>query len=310
MRILVYRGDGRIEQWLDELGQALPQAAIVGWKDGEPRPAACDYAVIWAPSPALLEQLARVKAVFLMGAGVDAILKHGDALPAAPIIRVGDAGMADQMAEYVLYGVLRYFRQMPQYEAFEREHSWRPLPHPDRDSFTVGVMGTGKLGMRVVGALRHFGFPVRIWSRSAREVAGVECFAGKDQLDEFLRGTRALACLLPLTPETTGLFDRERLSRLPQGAFIINVSRGAIFVEDDLLSLVREDHIAGALLDVFEEEPLDAGHPFWDEPRVTVTPHISGRTIVRETVRQIVRKIAALEQGQPVDDVVDRNRGY
>lgn len=310
MRILVYRGDGRIEQWLDELARELPQAEIVGWKDAEPRPAACDYAVIWAPSPALLEQLAQVKAVFLMGAGVDSVLKHGDALPAAPIIRVGDAGMADQMAEYVLYAVLRYFRQMPQYEAFERDHTWNPLPHPDRDSFVVGVMGTGKLGMRVVEALRHFGFPVRIWSRSAKDVPGVECFAGMDQLDAFLRGTCALACLLPLTPETSGLFDRARLLQLPQGAFIINVSRGAIFVEDDLLSLVQTEHIAGAMLDVFEEEPMPADHPFWDQPRISVTPHISGRTIVRETTRQIVRKIAALEQGQPVDDVVDRNRGY
>lgn len=310
MRILVYRGDGRIEQWLDELRLALPQAEIVGWKDGEPRPAACDYAVIWAPSPALLEQLAQVKAVFLMGAGVDSVLKHGDALPQAPIVRVGDAGMADQMAEYVSYAVLRYFRQIPQYEAFERERTWRPLPHPDRESFTVGVMGTGKLGMRVVEALRHFGFPVRIWSRTAKDVPGVECFAGMEQLEPFLRGTRALACLLPLTPETTGLFDSRRLQQLPQGAFVINVSRGAIFVEQDLLSLVQREHIAGAMLDVFEEEPMGADHPFWSEPRISVTPHISGRTIVRETTRQIVRKIDALEQGQPVDDVVDRNRGY
>ncbi|HEY1231121.1 MAG TPA: glyoxylate/hydroxypyruvate reductase A, partial [Ramlibacter sp.] len=132
MRILVYRGDGRIEQWLHDLGRALPHAEIVGWKDGEARPAACDYAVIWAPSPALLKQLAHVKAVFLMGAGVDSVLKHGDALPQAPIIRVGDAGMADQMAEYVTYAVLHYFREFPQYAAQARDREWRPLPHPDR----------------------------------------------------------------------------------------------------------------------------------------------------------------------------------
>lgn len=310
MRILVYRGDGHIEQWLDELGRALPQADVIGWKDGEPRPAPCDYAVIWAPSPALLEQIKQVKAVFLMGAGVDAIMKHGDALPQVPIIRIGDAGMADQMAEYVTYAVLRYFRQFPEYEAHERERNWHPLPHCERGQFPVGVMGTGKLGMRVVGALRHFGFPVRVWSRTQKDIAGVECFAGTGQLEPFLRGTRALACLLPLTPDTHGLFDRERLRQLPQGAFIINVSRGAIFVEDDLLTLVKDGHIQGAMLDVFEDEPLHRDHPLWTEPRVTVTPHISGRTIVNESVRQIVDKIAALEQGQPVDDVVDRNRGY
>jgi glyoxylate/hydroxypyruvate reductase len=310
MRVLVYRGDGNIGEWLHLLGEALPRAEIIGWKDGEPRPAPCDYAVIWAPSPALLEQLAQVKAVFLMGAGVDALLKHSDALPQVPIIRIGDAGMADQMAEYVTYGVLRYFRLFPQYEAFELERTWHVLPHCERDQFPVGVMGTGKLGMRVIEALRHFDFPVRAWSRTPKDVPGVECFAGMEQLEPFLRGTRALACLLPLTPETSGLFDRERLLQLPQGAFLINVSRGAIVVEQDLLALVKQGHIAGAMLDVFENEPLGTDHPFWTEPRITVTPHISGRTIIGESVQQIVNKIAALEQGQPVDDVVDRNRGY
>ncbi|MGZ5834315.1 MAG: 2-hydroxyacid dehydrogenase [Telluria sp.] len=310
MRILVYRGDGQIGQWLDDLERALPQADIVGWKDGDARPAACDYAVIWAPSPALLQQLAQVKAVFLMGAGVDAILKHGDALPDAPIIRIGDAGMAGQMAEYVTYAVLRYFRQFPQYEAHERERAWHPLPHCEREQFAVGVMGVGRLGMRVVEALRHFGFPVRAWSRAPKDLPGVDTFSGMDQLEPFLRGTRALACLLPLTPETKGLFDRDRLLQLPQGAFLINVSRCAIVVEHDLLSLVKQGHIAAATLDVFEEEPLRQDHPFWREPRITVTPHISGRTVIGESVRQIVNKIAALEQGQPVDDVVDRTRGY
>jgi glyoxylate/hydroxypyruvate reductase A len=310
MRILVYRGDGNIAQWLHDLKHALPQADIIGWKDGESRPAPCDYAVIWTPSPALLEQIAQVKAVFLMGAGVDAVLKHGDALPQAPIIRIGDAGMADQMAEYVTYAVLRYFRQFPQYEAHERERAWHAMPHCERDQFPVGVMGTGKLGMRVIEALRHFGFPVRAWSRTPKDVPGVEVFSGTGQLEAFLRGTRALACLLPLTAETNGLFDRARLLQLPQGAFLINVSRGAIVVEQDLLALVQQGHIAGAMLDVFEEEPLRPGHPFWSDPRITVTPHISGRTVIGESVRQIVSKIAALQQGQPVDDVVDRNRGY
>jgi glyoxylate/hydroxypyruvate reductase A len=310
MRILVYRGDGNIAQWLHDLGRALPEAEIIGWKDGDEPPPACDYAVIWTPSPELLKHIANVKAVFLQGAGVDAILKHGDALPQAPIIRIGDAGMADQMAEYVTYAVLRYFRQMPAYETYERERVWRPMAHCLREEFPVGVMGTGKLGMRVIEALRHFGFPVRAWSRTSKDVPGAECYAGMEQLESFLSGTRALACLLPLTEQTRGLFNRERLAQLPAGAYVINVSRGAIFVEHDLLALVKEGHIAGAMLDVFEQEPLHAEHPLWLEPRITVTPHISGRTVIGESVRQIVGKIAALEQGQPVDDVVDRNRGY
>jgi glyoxylate/hydroxypyruvate reductase A len=245
-----------------------------------------------------------------MGAGVDAILKFGDALPQAPIIRLGDAGMAAQMAEYVSYAVLRYFRQFPEYEELARDRTWSPLEQFDRSEFPVGVLGMGKLGMRVIEAMQHFGFPVRGWSRTPKAVPGVECFAGTDQLEPFLRGTRALACLLPLTSETAGLLNRESLGQLPAGSFLINVSRGAIVVEEDLLALVRSSHIRGATLDVFAEEPLRPDHPFWAEPRITVTPHISARTLLKESVRQIAAKIEALEQGQPVDDVVDRNRGY
>jgi glyoxylate/hydroxypyruvate reductase A len=309
MRVLVFRGDGQIEGLVQALRHALPQADVFGWKEGD-APAACDYAVVWGPTPALLQQLGQAKAIFLTGAGVDAILKHGDALPDVPLIRLGDAGMAIQMAEYVTYGVLRYYRRFDEYEDLARSCTWDPRPQSDRNRFTIGVMGMGKLGMRVVEALRHFGFPVRGWTRTPKDVPGVECYSGMDQLEPFLRGTRVLVCLLPLTPETTGLLNRDRLFNLPQGAFLINVARGAIVVEQDLLELVRRDHIRGATLDVFEEEPLRPEHPFWCEPRITVTPHISAMTMLDEGVRQIAIKIEALELGQPVDDVVDRNLGY
>jgi glyoxylate/hydroxypyruvate reductase A len=258
----------------------------------------------------LLGQLELVKGVFLLGAGVDALLRFGDELPRVPIIRLGDAGMGAQMAEYVTYGVLRYFRNFDEYAFSAGRCEWAPRSALDRNEFTVGVMGLGKLGIPVIRAIQQFGFPVRGWSRTPKDIAGVECFAGMSQLDEFLHGARLLVCMLPLTPETNALLNRDRLFKLPQGAFLINVSRGAIVVEQDLLELVRRGQISGALLDVFDEEPLRPEHPFWCEPGITVTPHISARTLATESIQQIVSKIAALEQGQPVDDVVDRNRGY
>jgi glyoxylate/hydroxypyruvate reductase A len=129
-------------------------------------------------------------------------------------------------------------------------------------------------------------------------------------LDDFLRGTRVLVSLLPLTRETNNLLDRRRLATLPQGAYVINVARGAQLAEPDLLTLIRAGHIAGATLDVFRNEPLPAPHPFWDEPRITITPHISAVTIRAEAVRQIAQKLAAFEANEPVDDIVDRNLGY
>jgi glyoxylate/hydroxypyruvate reductase A len=309
MRVLLYRSDGQTGHWAEDLARAIPGVETIGWQEGEAL-APCDYAVLWNPSAGLLAQLGQVKAVFLMGAGADALLKFGNALPDVPIVRLGDAGMAVQMAEYVAYATLRYFRRFDEYEEQARHGLWAPLPVHDKQNFTVGVMGLGKLGLRVVDTMRGFGFPVRGWSRTPKEVAGVDCFAGMEQLDDFLRGTRALVSLLPLTNETSNLLDRRRLSTLPKGAYVINVARGAQVAEPDLLALIRAGHIAGATLDVFRNEPLPAPHPFWEEPRITITPHISAVTIRSEAVQQIACKIAAFEAGQPVDDIVDRNLGY
>jgi len=312
MRILLYRGDGVIEPWARDFAAELPHAETVVWQEGERvAPGAhFDYAVLWAPTSALLDQLWNVKAIFLMGAGVDALLKFGDALPPVPIVRLGDAGMAEQMADYVAHAVLRYFRRFDDYERQAREGLWRPLELQDKTTFTVGVLGLGKLGVPVVRTLRQLGFPVRGWSRTPKDLPGVACHAGIDQLDEFLAGTRVLVCMLPLTPETSNLLDRARLSRLPEGAYLINVARGALVAEPDLLALIRAGHIAGATLDVFRNEPLPAPHPFWSEPRITITPHISALTLREEAVRQIAAKIKLLEQGETVADVVDLQKGY
>jgi glyoxylate/hydroxypyruvate reductase A len=309
MRILLHRADGVVEPWVAGFKAALPQAEVVAWHEGADI-APCDYAVLWAPPAAMVPHLAHVKAIFISGAGVDAALKLGDALPPVPLIRLGDAGMAVQMAEYVVHAVLRYFRRFDQYEQQARRGVWQHLPQFEKTDFTVGVLGMGVLGTRVITSLASFGFPMRGWSRSARQMDGVSCFAGKEQLDDFLRGTRVLVCMLPLTPETGNLLDRARLSQLPEGAYLINVARGGHVAEPDLLPLIRSGHLAGATLDVFRNEPLPAPHPFWDEPRITITPHIAALTLPFESAVQIGNKITAMERGDAVDDVVDRQRGY
>jgi len=309
MRIVLYRGDGVIEPWEREFAAMMPDVQTVTWKEGELL-APCDYAVLWNPAPALLAQLGEVKAIFLMGAGVGAVLKFGEALPDVPLVRLGDAGMGVQMAEYVAHAVLRYFRRFDEYEQQARHGAWNPLPQHAKDSFTIGVMGLGKLGMPVVGAMRHFGFPVRGWSRSPKDLPGVPTFAGMEALGDFLHGTKVLVCMLPLTQDTGNLLDRHNLGRLAPGAYLINVSRGAIVNEPDLMALIRSGQIAGATLDVFRHEPLPAPHPFWNEPRITLTPHISALTMRLEAVRQIAAKVQALENGETVADLVDRELGY
>jgi glyoxylate/hydroxypyruvate reductase len=309
MRILLHRSNGVVEPWISGFKAALPQAEVVVWQE-DVAIAPCDYAIMWAPPTAMLEHLAHVKAIFIAGAGVDGALKFAHALPPVPLIRLSDAGMGVQMAEYVAHAVLRYYRRFDEYEKQARRGVWKPLSLMPKEEFSIGVMGMGVLGKRVLEALAPFEFPLRGWSRSPKDMPGVNCYSGADGLDDFLRGTRVLVCMLPLTPETTNLLDRSRLSLLPEGAYLINVGRGAHVAEPDLLTLIRSGRIAGATLDVFRNEPLPGPHPFWDEQRITITPHISALTLAHESALQIAGKIEALERGEPVADIVDRNRGY
>ena len=177
-------------------------------------------------------------------------------------------------------------------------------------------MGLGVLGERVSLALKQFDFPVLGWSRSAKHIAGVQCFSGyKDfgGFNDFLTATRVLVCLLPLTPETENIMNHSNLMRLLPGAYVINVARGAHLVDDDFLELLGNGHLAGATLDVFRLEPLPPGHPFWQHPKITLTPHTSARTLRFESIAQIARKIHALHGGEAVSSmagVVDMKKGY
>ena len=310
MRILLQRSDGKEAAWIADFKTLLPEAEIVFWREDEAVEAS-DYAVVWQPPAAMLPALSEVKAIFNTGAGVDALLKFGEALPAhVPLVRLDDAGMGVQMAEYVSHAVLRHFRRFDDYEAQGRAGIWQPLPAFDKMDFPVGVLGMGVLGTRVLQALAQFEFPLRGWSRSQKHIDGVQCFAGGEGLDAFLRGTRLLVCMLPLTPDTHNLLDRARLSMLLPGAYVINVARGAHLAEPDLLTLIRSGHIAGATLDVFRNEPLPQQHPFWQEPRITITPHISAATLRRESVAQIAAKMRRLQAGDSVAGIVNRLQGY
>jgi len=310
MRILLQRTDGKQADWIADFAALLPEAEFTYWREGEATPA-CDYAVVWQPPASMLPALAGVKAIFNTGAGVDALLKFGEALPAGvPLVRLDDAGMGVQMAEYVSHAVLRHFRRFDDYEAQARAGIWQPLPTFEKTDFPVGVLGMGVLGTRVLQALAQFEFPLLGWSRSEKQLDGVTCFAGDDQLEAFLRGTRVLVCMLPLTPDTHNLLDRARLSMLLPGAYVINVARGALLAEPDLLTLIRTGKIAGATLDVFRNEPLPQQHPFWQEPRISITPHISAATLRRESVAQIAGKIRRLEAGEAIAGIVNRLQGY
>ncbi|MBX3611211.1 MAG: glyoxylate/hydroxypyruvate reductase A [Hydrogenophaga sp.] len=306
MHITVCLSQQKPDPWQQGLQAALPEADVRIWQPGAP---AADHAVVWSPPQAFFDEQTQLKAVFNTGAGVDALLAARIA-PGTRIVRLDDAGMSVQMAEYVCHAVIRHFREFDAYEADVKAGRWSYRKPRLRTDFPVGVMGLGVLGERVARALTVFDFPVHGWSRTAKAIEGVVCHSGEDRLDGFLSQCRVLVNLLPLTPQTENILNRRTLGLLRPEGYLINVARGAHLVEDDLLVLLDSGHLAGATLDVFRTEPLPAGHGFWNHPKITVTPHTSARTLREESIAQIVRKIRAVERGEPIAGEVDRQRGY
>ena len=306
MHITFFSKDAKPEPWVNALRQHLPEAHVDAWAPGA-QPA--DYAVVWAPPQDFLDAQPRLKGIFNICAGVDALMQMR--MPSGvPVVRLDDAGMSVQMAEYVCHAVIRYFRELDLYAEEATQASWAFRRPRVRADFRVGVMGLGVLGQRVARALRGFEFPVQGWSRTPRQVEGITCHAGADGMGAFLAGSQVLVNLLPLTPDTENILNRDTLAQLRPGAYVINVARGAHLVEADLLALLDSGHLAGATLDVFRTEPLPADHPFWRHRRITVTPHTSARTLRDESIVQIAGKIRALERGEPITGVVDPSRGY
>lgn len=306
MNIYVCLGDVPPEPWVLSLQNAMPEATVTAWKPGLPQ---ADYAVVWSPPQQFIDEQSCIKAVFNIGAGVDGLLQL--ALPSSiKIIRVEDAGMSAQMAEYVCHAVVRHFRNFNYYESNKQLSKWTLRKTKNRDDFAVGIMGLGILGMHVAKTLCMFGYPVNGYSRTLKEIEGINCFSSDSGLWDFLNNTRILINLLPLTAETENILNRNTLSKLQPGGYVVNVARGKHLVDQDLIDLIDAGHLSGATLDVFREEPLPADHQFWKHPKITVTPHIAARTQRENSVRQIADKIRSLEQDENVTGIIDLQRGY
>lgn len=313
MEILFFGYGDNAPNWVSHLAKLLPAARLRIWQPGDDTRA--DYAIVRNPPVELLHPRDGLKAIFNIGAGVDALL---GTIATAPLrmpddiklVKLDDAGMAPQMTEYVVHAVLSHARRIDDYARQQSDRCWHPLVARNRRDFAVGIMGLGMLGAHAAKALTNLGFTVRGWSHTRKQIDGVVSYAGPNEIDEFAAGSNVLVNLLPLTPDTEGILDRKLFSKLPQDAYVVNVGRGAHLVEEDLLDAIHNGHLAGAMLDVFRQEPLPADHPFWSEARISITPHISAETVKEDSLLQIVEKIQMLEERRPISGVIDRSRGY
>lgn len=269
-----------------------------------------DIALVWRYPPGDLLRYPNLKLICSLAAGIDHILTDPGLPRHIPLTRMVDPLLTLSMSEYVLMAALRYHRWMPDFARFQREGLWKKMPYPDTAKRRIGVMGLGELGRDAAIKLASLGFPVAGWSRSPKTIPRVENFVGATQLPAFLARTDILVCLLPLTADTKGIINADLLARLPRGAYVINVARGGHVVDDDLIAALDSGQIAGATLDVFNTEPLPAGHPYWSHEKVTVTPHVASMTDPESGSVEIVANIRRLLAGEKLRYVVDHAVGY
>ncbi len=303
-------------EWQAMFRKALPDLDIVTADEAFDREAV-RYACVWKAPHGTLAGLPNLEVIFSLGAGVDHILSD-PGVPDVPIVRGVSSNMTMRMTEWIVLQVLMHHRQQHIYDALQRERRWDGgLPQPAAADVRVGVMGLGVLGGDAAEKLSLLGFDVAGWSRSPKEVPGVKSFSGADGLTPFLDRTDILVSLLPDTPATRGILNRDLFRRLARdGALpdrfpvLINAGRGALQVEADIVASLDAGELAAATLDVFETEPLPADSPLWRHPKVTVTPHVAADSEPEAYARYVAGQIAAVEAGQPLRNVVDRSKGY
>ncbi|MDP6345155.1 MAG: glyoxylate/hydroxypyruvate reductase A [Alphaproteobacteria bacterium] len=297
------------ELWLPALRAEMPDVEVrVDPEVGDP--AEIDYALVYWPPKGLLASLPNLRAILSIAAGCDHILADPQLPAQLPIVRMVDDYLAAMMAEYAVYAVLHFHRDMDDYRAEQLQGVWNrrwPLYTPETD---VGILGLGAIGADCAGKLLAMGFRVHGWSRSPKAIEGVICHAGEAGLLEMLGRCRYLVCVLPLTDETQGIVNARTLAAMPEGSYLINIARGGHVVDADLLAALDGGHIAGAFLDVFNDEPLPPEHPYWHHPKVWMTPHVAGELVPRSCAKAVAATIRRDQAGEPLLHLLDKERGY
>ena len=296
-------------RWRPQIARLMPELEIRVWPQVGNR-ADIDYALVWQPEPGLLASLPNLKLILSLGAGVDHILGDPQLPRDVPIVRLVDPYMTDAMSEYVVMQVLRLHRQDLGYRAQQEAAIWRELAQKNAAERRIGILGAGALGQDAGRKLRGLGFDIALWSRSAKIVDGLASGAGAAGLPALLRRSEILVCLLPLTAETEGILNMSTFALLPKGAALINAARGGHLIEEDLLAALASGQLSAAVLDVFREEPLRAGHPFWRHPRIVMTPHVAAATHPPTAAPIILDNIRRFEEGRPLLNRVNPAQGY
>jgi glyoxylate/hydroxypyruvate reductase A len=301
------------EHWWRALTDALPGDEWIDAAADGPSGAACrdaDVAVVANPRPGRLARCTRLQLIQSLWAGVDKLLADSTLPAGVPVARMVDPAMSRAMAETATWAVLCLHRRAFDYAVQQRRAVWRALPQKRADEVAVLVLGLGEMGRTTALRLASLGYPVAGWSARPRSVDGVSTTAGWAELPAALRRADIVVNLLPLTAETNGLFNADRLAHMRAGASLVNLARGAHVVEKDLLIALNAGRLEHAVLDVFDAEPLPASHVFWFHPRITVWPHAAAQTDLRSACAVVASNVEAVRRGDVPAHLVDRRKGY
>ena len=296
-------------EWRKAFKHFAPDMPFYVWPD-QSNSLEVDIAVVWKPTSRIWKSCPNIKLIASLGAGVDHLFRFHTLPKGVPVTRIVDKTLTEQMVEYVVMATLFCHRNMPTYIAQQRSKKWRPVPQPLGRDCSIGMRGLGVLGSSGARALHHLNFDIKGWSRSPKDIKGIKTYVGNEELNNFLIGNDILISLLPLTPETENIVDKNLLSCLLQGAQFINAGRGAHVVEPDLIKALDEGIISHAFLDVTREEPLPKNNRLWSHPNVTLTPHVASITDAFSSSKQIIENFERLEAGLELLNIVDPQVGY
>jgi glyoxylate/hydroxypyruvate reductase A len=312
MNLMFISNEDRADAWRECLQGELHDLNFYNWPiDANAiNPLDIDYVLAWKPPSGVIKKFTNIKAILSLGAGIDGITCDPELPTDKLIVRLVDKSLSQGMTHFIVYWTIHHHRDMDKYQVFSASKTWMQLPQADAAHRRVGILGLGELGATAGRALASLQFDVAGWSRSEKMIGGITSYFGDDGLPAFLERSEILICLLPLTEATSGIVNAKLLSQLPKNAVFINCARGGHVVDDDLLEALDQNHLSKVVLDVFNTEPLPTNHPYWEHPKVTVTPHIAALTAPHSGAGYIAENIRRIERGEMPMNLINLDEGY
>ncbi len=307
MSLVIIAPDRDALDWIEGISAQDKNISVEVWPEVEDKEKVIG-AVVWNHPEGSLLDFPNLKFISSMGAGVDHVLKD-KTLPPVPIVRIVDTDLTRAMTQYIIAAVTYFHRRIDKYTEDKRNAIWDQEAPPEVP-LSIGVLGMGVLGTDAAQKLSALGFEVCGYSNSPKEIEGIKSFSGKEGFQPFIESINMLICLLPLTQQTKDILNIDLFKKMQKGSYLINVARGGHLVEEDLLLALEKGYLAGAFLDVYQEEPLPQDHPFWKHPNIMMTPHIASITNPQAAIPQVVQNYHAAAKGEPLHNKVDLDKGY